>query len=183
MSQQQRKVKRLAGGQADRVRKMELEFKKIKSEIQQLTSQLEAQAVWVRDLDKRLTDQILDLQNQVRERVATLNPDGLITLEEGCAVNLEELENKMEEKYSLLIAREKELDNLEKKISAELERLRSEIRERDLLLAARETELKGLRQALSARIEELEILAKSQAGGRGRTHRFVSFLADIGKKH
>lgn len=64
------------------------------------------------------------IDSQIREIRATgPNPDSMITLDEGCVVNLEELEKKMEEKYNLLAAREEELQNLQKRISVELENL------------------------------------------------------------
>jgi hypothetical protein len=108
--------------------------------------------------------------------------DSAVMLEANCAVDLVELERKMDEKYSFLSAKEKELQELEKKIHAEVEKLLAEIKERDLLLAAREVELRNLKQGIASRLDELEGLVKRRTVG-GRTARLVSFLVDIGKKH
>jgi len=184
MRQKGNRTKTSKETETNRITKIELALKEIESELKRATLQLEAQAQRIRETERRISGQIIDLQKQIREKAAPgLDPDGLITLEEGTAVDLEELEKKMEEKCSLLTVRERELQDLQKRMSAEFENLKAEIRERELLLAAREMEVKSLKQTMGARIEELENLAKNQAGGMRRTNRLVSFLVDIGKKH
>lgn len=166
MSQQRKKTKRSTGTLTSRVRKIELTFKGMESQLKQAISKLEAKAERFKESEQRISEQNIELQNQIRENMPTgPNPENLITLEEGYAVNLEELEKRMEEKYSLLAERERELQELQKRISAEFEGLKAEIKERDLLLAAREN------------------LLQNQVGGKKRSARLVSFLVDIGKKH
>lgn len=168
MSQQRKKAKKLNQSLTNRMSKIELTFKKMESQLKQTTSDLEAQAERVKESEQRISGQIIDLRNQIREKMATgPNLEGLVTLEEGYAVDLEELEKKMEEKYSLLAARERELQDLQRRISAEFENLRAGIKEREVLLAARGTEVKSLKQTMGVR----------------RATRLVSFLVDIGKKH
>ena len=123
------------------------------------------------------------VQNPVEERgLVHPGPDGTVMLEADCAVDLVELERKMNEKYFVLSAKERELQELEKKIYAEVERLLAEIKERDLLLAAREVEIRNLKQSLASRLDNLEGLVKRRTVG-ARTARLVSFLVDIGKRH
>lgn len=166
MGQQREKTKRSTETLTSRVRKVELTFEEIESQLKQSISKLEAGAERFRESEQRISEQIIDLQNQIKENMSTgPNPENLITLEEGYAVNLEELEKRMEEKYSLLAERERELQELQKKILAEFEGLKAEIKERDLLLAAREN------------------LLPNQGGSKRRSARLVSFLVDIGKKH
>lgn len=166
MSQQRKKTKRSTGTLTSRVRKIELTFKGMESQLKQAISKLEAKVERFKESEQRISEQNIELQNQIRENMPTgPNPENLITLEEGYAVNLEELEKRMEEKYSLLAERERELQELQKRISAEFEGLKAEIKERDLLLAAREN------------------LLQNQVGGKKRSARLVSFLVDIGKKH
>lgn len=166
MSQQRKKTKRSTGTLTSRVRKIELTFKEMESQLKQAISKLEAKAERFKESEQRISEQNIELQNQIRENMPTgPNPENPITLEEGYAVNLEELEKRMEEKYSLLAERERELQELQKRISAEFEGLKAEIKERDLLLAAREN------------------LLQNQVGGKKRSARLVSFLVDIGKKH
>ena len=163
---------------------MELMLKEIGPRLEQRTSKLEAQAASVEALEERISAQIVDLQHQIQGKmVPAASLDAPVILEEGCAVDLDELEKRMEEKCSLLTARERELQELQKKISEEFEKLRSEIRERDILPASREIDVRGLKQRLGARTEELKNFAKNQLGARRRTNRLVSFLVDIGKKH
>lgn len=184
MGQPRKKRKKSTETLAHRVGKAELTLEKIASRLRENESYLKSWSQQGAQLEQSISNQLINLQNQIREiKVTGLNPDGLIQLEEGTAVNLEELERKMEEKYSLLAARERELQDLEKRISALLENLRAEIRERDLLLAAREIEIKSFRQTLGSRVEELETLAKRQSGTENKATRLVSFLVDIGKKH
>jgi chaperonin cofactor prefoldin len=166
MIQQRKKTKRPTETLTSRVRKIELTFKEMESQLKQAISKLEARAERFKESEQRISEQIIDLQNQIRENRSTgPNPENLITLEEGYAVNLEELEKRMEEKYSLLAERERELQELQKRISAEFEGLRAEIKGKDLLLAAREN------------------LLQNQGGSKKRGARLVSFLVDIGKKH
>jgi hypothetical protein len=117
-------------------------------------------------------------------KIAPLRPraNEAVLLESDYEVDLAELERKMNEKYSALSAKERELQQLEKKIYAEVEKLLAEIKERDLLLAAREVEIRNLKQSLSSRLDDLESLVKGRSVG-ARTARLVSFLVDIGKRH
>lgn len=164
-----RRHKKITQKARHRTGRMESALKEIKSQHNQTGSQLEIYAERFAILERKLCDQIAHLENQIRAINSTMpNPDSLINLEEGYAVNLEELERKWEEKYSLLDAREKQLQKLEKTISEELEGLRTEFQERNLLWAAR--------------IQQVGKLAKNQPLQKRRGIRFVSFLADIGKK-
>ena len=184
MGQPRKKAKKSTETVAKRVGKVELPLEKIESRLGQNKSHVETWSQHAAKLEQRISNQMIDLQNQIREIRATgPNPDSMITLDEGCVVNLEVLEKKMEEKYDLLAAREEELQNLQKRISAEFENLRAEIKERDLLLAAREVEIKSFKQTLGSRIEELKNLVKKQPWGKNKATRLVSFLVDIGKKH
>lgn len=145
---------------------MESALSEIKSELSQLRSQLAAYAQRLKDLEQNLSDQTTKLECQIRElNSPRQNSESFITLEEGSAVNLEEIERKWEERLSLLSRREKELRDLEKEISEEFEKLRTEVRERYVLWAARS------RQPQSPH-------PKKRRGGR-----LVSFLVDMGKKH
>jgi chaperonin cofactor prefoldin len=165
MSEQRKKTKRSTETLTSRVRKVELTFKEIESQLKEAISKLEARAERFQESEQRISGQIIDLQNQIRQNMPTgPNPENLITLEEGYAVNLEELEKRMEEKYSLLAERERELQELQKRISAEFEGVRTQIKERDLLLGAREN------------------LLRNQGGSKKRGARLVSFFVDIGKK-
>ena len=180
MGQPRKKAKKSTETLAKRAGKVELPLDKIESRLGQNKSHVET---WSQHAAK-LERQMIDLQNQIREIGATgPNHEAMITLDEGCVLNLEELEKKIEEKYDLLAAREEKLQNLQKSISAELENLRAEIKERDLLLAAREVEIKSFKQTLGSRIEELKNLVKKQPWGKNKATRLVSFLVDIGKKH
>ncbi len=184
MGQPRRKRKKSTETLAHRVGKVELTLERIESQLRQNESCLEGWSQQAAQLEQSISNQLIDLQNRIREIKATgLNPDGLIQLEEGTAVNLEELERKMEEKCSLLVARERELQDLEKRMLAVLENLRAEIKEKDLLLTGREMEIKSFKQTLGSRVEELETLAKRQSGRESKATRLVSFLVDIGKKH
>ena len=181
MRQREKKAKNSIETLADRVKKIELGLKKIESQLKQKEPPLKAGQKT--EFQQRISVQITELQNQIRERVAPEgNFDGLITLEEGYAVDLEALEKKMEEKYSLLAARERELQDLQKRISMEFENLKAKTEERDLFLAAKETEIKSLKPSMGSR-EEWENLTRSQAGKKKRAARLVSFLVDIGKKN
>ena len=184
MGQQTKKAKKSTETLAKRVGKVELAIEKIESRLGQKESHVETRSQHAAKLEQRISNQMIDLQNQIREIGATgPNHEAMITLDEGCVLNLEELEKKIEEKYDLLAAREEKLQNLQKSISAELENLRAEIKERDLLLAAREVEIKSFKQTLGSRIEELENLVRKQPWGKNKATRLVSFLVDIGKKH
>lgn len=183
MRGKRKSTKKPAENLADKMKKIEATFENIKSELKETKSCLLALTERGEELEQRVSFQMIDLQNQIREKMATgANPDAFITLEEGDAVNLEELEKRMEEKYSLLAAREVELQDLQKRILEEFENLRAEIKERDLFLTAREVDIKNFKQTMGVRIEELEILLKKQVGDRGRRTRMLSFLVDIGKK-
>ena len=107
---------------------------------------------------------------------------GLIRLEASTAVNLEDWEKKIDEKYALLCAKEKDLEGLEGKIRGEIEKLVGEIKQRDQLLATREVEIRSLKQGLWSRLDELEGQISRHTSGK-KAARFVSFLVDIGKKH
>ena len=107
---------------------------------------------------------------------------GLIRLEASTVVNLEDWEKKIDEKYSLLCAKESDLEGLEEKIRTEIEKLLGEIKQRDVLLATREVEIKSLKQGLWSRLDELEGQITRHSSGK-KAARFVSFLVDIGKKH
>ena len=107
---------------------------------------------------------------------------GLIRLEASTAVNLEDWEKKIDEKYSLLCAKESDLEGLEEKIRGEIEKLVGEIKQRDQLLATREVEIRSLKQGLWSRLDELEGQIARHSSGK-KAARFVSFLVDIGKKH
>ena len=124
-----------------------------------------------------------EMQSQLSQITTASESATIIPLEEGCAVNLDELEKKMEEQYALMVARAKEIDQLQERILAEVENLRVVVKEKEILLAAREVEFAGLKRILEERVDQLENLAKNRREGRRRGGRLVSFLVDIGKKH
>jgi cell division septum initiation protein DivIVA len=96
MIQQRKKTKRPTEILTSRVRKIELTFKEMESQLKQAISKLEARAERFKESEQRISEQIIDLQNQIRENRSTgPNPENLITLEEGYAVNLEELEKRL----------------------------------------------------------------------------------------
>ncbi len=166
-----------------RVSEIELALREIETLLKQTIPDLENLAQRAEQWEKT-TAQIADQQNQAREKTL-LGPDpgALVLLEEGSVVDIDELEKRMEEKYSLLTTRVGELQDFQVRLAKNLDNVREEIREKDLLSAARETEIKSLKQSLGARIEELEKLVKSQAGREKRAPRLVSFLVNVGKKH
>jgi len=181
MRQREKKAKNSIEILADRIKKIELGLKKIESQLKQ--KELPFKAGQQTEFQQRISAQITELQNQIRERVVPEGIfDGLVTLEEGYAVDLEALEKKMEEKYSLLAGREKDLQDLHKRISTEFENLKAQTKEKDLFLAAKEAEIQSLRPSMGSR-EEWENLTRSRAGKKKRASRLVSFLVDIGKKN
>ncbi|MFQ5849694.1 MAG: hypothetical protein ACE5JU_03785 [Candidatus Binatia bacterium] len=179
-----KKAKNPADTMEDKINKIESAFENIKSQLKHAGCYLATLTEHGKELDHWVSSQTVDLQNQNREKMATgHHPDAFITLEEDHAVDLEELEKKMEEKCSLLTVRERELQDLQKRMSEEVENLVAGIREKDLLLAATEMELKSFKQTIGARVEELEILVKNQARGKKMGTRMLSFLVDTGKKN
>jgi hypothetical protein len=137
------------------------------------------EAARVRGLEKKLAAL---LARTAQKQPGNGRPRGLINLRASTVVNLEDWEKKIEEKYSLLCAKERDLEGLEEKIHGEIEKLLTEIKQRDLLLATREVEIKSLKQGLWSRLDELESQVTRRSTGR-KAGRFVSFLVDIGKKH
>ncbi|MFQ5850463.1 MAG: hypothetical protein ACE5JU_07720 [Candidatus Binatia bacterium] len=163
---------------------MEARLKEIETQLKQKGHHFEMLSRGVRGSEQRISALIADLQNQIKEKIeGGTNPDACITLEKGYAVNLDELEKEMEEKYSILTVKEREFQDLQKRISAEVESVMAKNKERDLLVAAKEVEMKNFKQTVEARIEELERLVKRQTEGKKRGNRLVSFLVDIGRKN
>jgi hypothetical protein len=137
------------------------------------------EAARVRGLEKKLAAL---LARTAQKQPGNGRPRGLINLRASTVVNLEDWEKKIEEKYSLLCAKERDLEGLEEKIHGEIEKLLTEIKQRDLLLATREVEIKSLKHGLWSRLDELESQVTRHSSGK-KAARFVSFLVDIGKKH
>jgi len=96
MGQPRRKRKKSTETLAHRVGKVELTLERIESQLRQNESCLEGWSQQAAQLEQSISNQLIDLQNRIREiKVTGLNPDGLIQLEEGTAVNLEELAHKL----------------------------------------------------------------------------------------
>lgn len=179
-----KRAKKAQAAVAARVKGLESTLEKLALRMRQIeSSYMSWQEGW-RESERTIASKLSELQNQVQQGMASgPAPQGVVTLEEGSVVNLEELEKRMEERYSHLTAREKELERLRERMATEFDRLKTEMQERDLLLAAREVELRSLNHAIESKLEELQNLAKGLAGGKGRAPRLVSFLVDIGKRH
>ena len=82
-------------------------------------------------VERKVSTVIIDLKKRMEgEAESESGADNCITLEEGCAVNLEDLEKNMVEKYSLLAAKESDFQDLFIKMSSEVERLRADNNEK-----------------------------------------------------
>ena len=168
---------------ADVVKMMDSTFKNVESQLQQVESSLAALDERGRELEKRISSQVIDLHNKIKDELSRrVDPNTPIPLEEGCVVDLEEWERKLEGKFFLMEARDRELRDGQKRISEEVASLATGIREKGLLVAAKEVEIKSFKQAIGTRIEALEILVKRQSEVRKRRSRVFSFLVDAGKK-
>jgi len=177
------KIRKTEEASADGMKMIESTLEKMESRLHEMESSIATLTKRGKELEQRVDSRVIDLQNQIREKMAPGgNPDSSIPLEEGYAVDLEDLEKKMEEKYSLLAARERALQDLQERILADFKNLKAEIKERDFFLAAEKMEIKNFKQAVAARIEMLEMLLKEQAGDKKMRPRMLSFLVDIGKK-
>jgi Tfp pilus assembly protein FimV len=145
------KAKKSGETLSSRVGKIEAALKRIETQIEQKDSQLAAAAGQLQESEQRISGRITDLQNQIKQNAdAAPDPDNCITLEEGHAVNIEELEKKMEQRYALLATRDREFQDLKEKVWAELEGLKVKNKEKDVLLAAREMEMKNFKRAAEA---------------------------------
>ena len=183
MSERKKRAGKISGSVQGRIKKLEALLEEVAARLGQVESQLRKETARARALESKISSQIAKAQGRTGEMSGgQTRPASFIALEEGCAVDLEGWERKMDDKYALLSAKERELKELEKKIYGELEKLLDEIKQRDLLLAAREVELRSLKQGLASRLDELEGLVTKRSGGR-KAARLVSFLVDIGKKH
>ena len=154
-------------------------LREIAARLKYAESAAKQEAARVRGLEKKLATL---LARTAQKQPRNGRPRGLINLQASTVVNLEDWEKKIEEKYSLLCAKERDLEGLEEKIHGEIEKLLTEIKQRDVLLATREVEIKSLKQGLWSRLDELESQVPRRATGK-KAARFVSFLVDIGKKH
>lgn len=183
MSERGTKVGKVSNSGQSRMKRIEASFKAVALRLKRAESRLKAEAGRARELERRFSTHIAEVRKRLGEKGAAKNPlDGLVTPEQGYGVDLEEWERKMDARYSLLTAKEQEVQELEKKICAEVDKCLAEIKQRDLLLAAREVEIRSLKQGLDSRLDELENLVNKRGGVR-RAARLVSFLVDIGKKH
>lgn len=168
---------------ADVVKMMDSTFKNVESQLQQVESSLAALDERGRELEKRLSSQVIDLHNKIKVELSRrVDPNTPIPLEEGCVVDLEEWERKLEGRFSLMEARDRELREGQKSISKEVASLDTGMREKGLLLAVREVEIKSFKQAIETRIEALEVLVKRQSKGTKKRSRMFSFLVDAGKR-
>lgn len=177
MSERKKRTGKVSGVEGQ-LKKLEASVAEFAARLEQIELQLSEQ--WDRFHEFGL--QIAEARGQIETSGGQNRSEGLITLEEGSAVDLEGWERRIDEKCALLSAKQRELPELEKKMYGELERLRSEMTQRDLLLAAREVEIRSLKQSLASRLDDLEGLVHKRSRGKKAT-RLVSFLADIGKKH
>jgi hypothetical protein len=92
-----------------------------------------------------------------------------LTLDLAHVVDIEELERKWEERYSLLADAHDDLNQLKQDLLARFEGLKKEIHETNLLWVRR--------------IADLERWQRAQAGGGARGARLVSFFGDFNKRH
>ena len=183
MSERKKNRRKLSASVRMRVEKIAASVEEMASRLRRAESQLRQQADRARELESKIPAEVAQARARRGGKSAGGNrPDGVVSLEEGYAVDLEQWERKMDEKYSLLSAKERELRELEKKIYAEVEKLLPEIKQRDLFPAPREVELGNLKQNLGARLGELGNLVNKRSAGR-KAARLVSFLVDIGKRH
>ena len=151
----------------------------IAARLKRTESSAKDEAMRVRGLERKL----VELQaRSAKKQLHNGRAKGLINLEASTVVNLEDWEKKIEEKYALLCAKERDLEGLEERIRGEVEKLLGEIKQRDMLLATREVEIKSLKQGLWSRLDELESQVIRRSTGK-KAARFVSFLVDIGKRH
>ncbi|MBI4522216.1 MAG: hypothetical protein HY695_00200 [Deltaproteobacteria bacterium] len=166
-----------------RVTEMELAFKPLQEQLVNALSRLESQSERVSAMELELSSEIGKIRSTLQEKTsAGADFESTIVLEEGSALNLEELERALEQRCALLVSREEELLQMQKELSAELKELSGAIRERDVVWAAREMELRNLKQNMQARIEGLERRLRNKEIIRQRRPRLVWFLADIGRK-
>lgn len=167
-----------------RVAKLESVLEDIQVNLKKIDSDLKSYRQQSKGVERKVSTVITDLEKRMeREAESESGADNCITLEEGCAVNLEDLEKEMTEKYSLLAAKESDFQDLLIKMSSEVEQLRANNNEKNLFLEAKEVELESLKQSITERIEVLERKLKIQRQKSSKENRWTSFLAEIGKSH
>ncbi len=165
-----------------RVTQLESVLGDIKDHLKKIDSGLKSSMQHSKGVERKVSTVITDLEKRMeREAESESGASSCITLEEGCAVNLEDLEKEMTNKYSLLAAKESDFQDLFIKMSSEVERLRANNNEKNLFLEAKEVEIERLKQSMTERIEVLERKLKIQRQRGSKANRWASLLAEIGK--
>ena len=181
----ERKIKsgKISGGVQNRLQRAETRLEEIASRLRRMASKLKDETLRARETEAKILSPIAEAQTRVDQKSSgPTHAASPITLDESCVVDLDRWEKKMDKKYALLFAQERELRGLEKMIHGELEKLLAEIEQRDLHLNAREAELRSLKQSVASRLEAPGGLIAKRSGER-KAARWVSFLVDMGKKH
>jgi hypothetical protein len=164
MSDRKKNPARISNG--DRIQRVETLLEEIASRLGKIETQFGGQT---------------DLAREI-ETAGQNHSASMIALEEGSVVDLDAWERKMEDKYAVLCAKEKELKELEQNIYEDLEKLRAEIKQRDFVLIARDAELKSFKPGGASRPDAVDGLVSKRAADR-KPDGWVSFLVDKGKKH
>lgn len=185
---------------------LEEEKAKLQVQLEEKGNALHASETTIKELEENLTSKIRELEERIREKARILEirdsvlrdlkstAGALNTLSEDLESlkeeNLIALEGSAEngigngggaEKVGSAKPVDKEPGDYDRHMAAEIHRLREELREKDILLGAKEMNLEMVKQTMGTKIADLEKLAKN--GGKKKAKRFVSFLADVGKKH
>ena len=167
-----------------RVDNLESVLENIQDHLKKIDSGLKSYRQHSKGVERKVSTVIVDLKKRMEgEAESESGADNCITLEEGCAVNLEDLEKNMVEKYSNLAFKDREFQDLLIKISSEMEQLHAQNKEKNLFIEAKEEELKNFKQSMTERIEVLERKLKIQRPRSSKENRWASFLAEIGKSH
>jgi hypothetical protein len=180
MGERKKKSATISDGGEERIQRIEALFEEVEAHLRQLELRVEEESDRARQWESKISERLAG--EAAGSGAGQIQPQSLIALEEGAAVDLDEWERRIDEKYAALSAKEKQLGTLEKNIHAELEQLRGEIKKRDILLVAKESELKTLRDRATLAQDDREALIGKRPAGR-KPGRLVSFLVDIGKKH
>jgi DNA repair exonuclease SbcCD ATPase subunit len=185
---------------------LEEEKAKLQAQLEEKGNALHASEITIKELEENLTSKIHELEERIREKARLLEiRDAVLNDLKSTAGALTALSDDLESlKEENLIALEgstengngdgngadeadsanpakKEPGDYDRQMAAEIHRLREDLREKDILLGAKEMNLEMVKQTMGTKIADLEKLAKN--GEKKKAKRFVTFLADVGKKH